>query len=41
MDPPLNSVFFPNAQNFNIINGQFTEVTGLKHHLLVFNNYDF
>jgi hypothetical protein len=40
INPPPNPGFFPNAQNFNIINGQFTEVTQFKHHLL-FNDHDF
>ena len=40
MDPPPNSGFFPYAQNFAIINGQFTEVIGFKHNLL-FTNHDF
>ena len=41
MDPPPNSGFFPNAQNFTIINGQFTEVTGFEPISNHFNNHDF
>ena len=34
MDPPLNSSFFDNAQNFAVINDHFTEVVTMSMYLL-------